>query len=128
MSRVWQYWYAVRHASHFSSLGFPYPTSFAKITLLYVLLRFLGFVNSLAPHDIVGVDNFHNMGSRLPYLNDKGFATLACPNWAFKTMTLGGFKDDEILTSRLTMARTPFNLSNFAELQAGNPGIRCKNA
>jgi len=53
--------------SHFFySSGFPYPASFAKTSLLDVLFRFLGLVNSQAPYVIVGVDNFDNIGSRLP--------------------------------------------------------------
>lgn len=81
-----------------------------------LLLRFLGLVNSQIPYDIVGVDNFHNMGSSLPYIHKKGFATLG----SFETMTSGGFRDDEILASRLTIARTPFKMSPFVKLRGGS--------
>ncbi|KAG2130625.1 uncharacterized protein EDB93DRAFT_1179924 [Suillus bovinus] len=88
-----------------------------KITLLDILLRFLGLVNSQTPYDIVGVDSLHNMGSRLPYVNETGFATLACPNWPFEMMTSGGFNDAEILT----MARTPSRMSPDCETSRSSP-------
>ncbi|KAG2146802.1 hypothetical protein DEU56DRAFT_899640 [Suillus clintonianus] len=65
--------------SHFfSSSGFPYPGSFAKITPIDALLRFLGLVNCQTLYAIVGVDNFHKHWIAIAYV--RCFAAVTCPH------------------------------------------------